>query len=220
MSTAFQLNGQPCATEVDAQADLLSRQPELAGCLNELRCQEEMARRTSAQFVLRLEVQREESSGKTGKDGKPRAGALRFSGELLDVDVGMISVRGAQGCSDCGLKRALPQLVELVQELLRNGTARPRGSGLHKREIIDTFALFKDGYQNPSKYGIVNNTVPACDGVPAQKNDSITATCASTRASWRAHWRNADTSQGLPTNAKRPPASSSAAIAASGATGA
>ncbi|MEO8310941.1 MAG: SGNH/GDSL hydrolase family protein [Caldimonas sp.] len=30
-------------------------------------------------------------------------------------------------------------------------------------QIIDTFALFKDGYQNPAKYGIVNNTVPACD---------------------------------------------------------
>lgn len=31
-------------------------------------------------------------------------------------------------------------------------------------QIIDTFALFKDGYQNPAKYGIVNNTIPACDG--------------------------------------------------------
>ncbi len=30
-------------------------------------------------------------------------------------------------------------------------------------QIIDTFALFKDGYQNPGKYGIVNNTTPACD---------------------------------------------------------
>ena len=30
-------------------------------------------------------------------------------------------------------------------------------------QIIDTYALFKDAYANPSKYGIVNNTVPACD---------------------------------------------------------
>ncbi len=29
--------------------------------------------------------------------------------------------------------------------------------------IIDTYALFKDGYQNPGKFGIVNNTTPACD---------------------------------------------------------
>ncbi len=30
-------------------------------------------------------------------------------------------------------------------------------------QIIDTFALFKDAYQNPAKYGFVNNTTPACD---------------------------------------------------------
>jgi phospholipase/lecithinase/hemolysin len=30
-------------------------------------------------------------------------------------------------------------------------------------QIIDTFALFKDAYQNPVKYGFVNNTTPACD---------------------------------------------------------
>jgi phospholipase/lecithinase/hemolysin len=30
-------------------------------------------------------------------------------------------------------------------------------------QIIDTFALYKDAYQNPAKYGIVNNTVPTCD---------------------------------------------------------
>jgi len=31
-------------------------------------------------------------------------------------------------------------------------------------QIIDTFALFKDAYQNPAKFGFVNNTTPACDG--------------------------------------------------------
>lgn len=30
-------------------------------------------------------------------------------------------------------------------------------------QIIDTYPIFKDGYANPAKYGIVNNTVPACD---------------------------------------------------------
>ncbi|MFL6662672.1 MAG: SGNH/GDSL hydrolase family protein [Rhizobacter sp.] len=30
-------------------------------------------------------------------------------------------------------------------------------------QIIDTFTLFKDGYANPARFGIVNNTVPACD---------------------------------------------------------
>ncbi|HEY4957628.1 MAG TPA: SGNH/GDSL hydrolase family protein [Caldimonas sp.] len=38
-------------------------------------------------------------------------------------------------------------------------------------QFIDTFAIFKDGYLNPGKFGIVNNTVPACD---ATKISAIT----------------------------------------------
>jgi outer membrane lipase/esterase len=30
-------------------------------------------------------------------------------------------------------------------------------------QIIDAYTLFKDGYANPGKFGIVNNTTPACD---------------------------------------------------------
>lgn len=30
--------------------------------------------------------------------------------------------------------------------------------------LIDAFAMAKDSYTNPAKYGFVNNTVPACDG--------------------------------------------------------
>jgi phospholipase/lecithinase/hemolysin len=39
-------------------------------------------------------------------------------------------------------------------------------------QLIDTFALFKDAYLNPAKYGIVNNTTPACD---AAKISAITS---------------------------------------------
>jgi phospholipase/lecithinase/hemolysin len=38
-------------------------------------------------------------------------------------------------------------------------------------QLIDTFALFKEAYANPAKYGIANNTVPACD---AAKISAIT----------------------------------------------
>ena len=38
-------------------------------------------------------------------------------------------------------------------------------------QLIDTFAVFKDSYTNPAKYGITNNTVPACD---AAKISAIT----------------------------------------------
>jgi len=39
-------------------------------------------------------------------------------------------------------------------------------------QLIDTFTLFKEVYSNPSKYGVVNNTVPACD---ATKISAITS---------------------------------------------
>nr|HET7859858.1 SGNH/GDSL hydrolase family protein [Caldimonas sp.] len=35
-------------------------------------------------------------------------------------------------------------------------------------QIIDTFALFKDAYQNPAAFGFVNNTTPACDAAKIQ----------------------------------------------------
>jgi phospholipase/lecithinase/hemolysin len=38
-------------------------------------------------------------------------------------------------------------------------------------QLIDTFTLFKQAYQNPSQFGITNNTVPACD---AAKISAIT----------------------------------------------
>ncbi len=63
------------------------------------------------------------------------------------------------------VKPVLTQLSEIFNLWLRDGlTGQPV-------QIIDTFAIFKDGYLNPVKYGIVNNTVPACD---AAKISAIT----------------------------------------------
>ena len=63
------------------------------------------------------------------------------------------------------VKPVLTQLSEIFNLWLRDGlTGQPV-------QIIDTFAIFKDGYVNPAKYGIVNNTVPACD---AAKISAIT----------------------------------------------
>jgi outer membrane lipase/esterase len=63
------------------------------------------------------------------------------------------------------VRPVLTDLSEVFNLWLRDGlTGQPV-------QIIDTFALFKDGYQNPAKFGIVNNTVPACD---ATKISAIT----------------------------------------------
>ena len=55
------------------------------------------------------------------------------------------------------LKPALTDLSQTFDTALTSGFA---GSPV---KIIDTYALFKTAYQNPGRYGFVNNTVPACD---------------------------------------------------------
>ena len=62
-------------------------------------------------------------------------------------------------------KPVLTDLSQVFNLWLRDGLA---GQPV---QIIDTFTLFKDAYQNPAKYGFVNNTTPACD---ATKISAIT----------------------------------------------
>ncbi|MEP7303154.1 MAG: SGNH/GDSL hydrolase family protein [Caldimonas sp.] len=63
------------------------------------------------------------------------------------------------------LRPVLTDLSRIFNLWLRDGLT---GQAV---QIIDTYPLFKDGYANPAKYGIVNNTVPACD---AAKISAIT----------------------------------------------
>lgn len=64
------------------------------------------------------------------------------------------------------VRPVLTGLSEIFNLWLREGlTGQPV-------QIIDTFSLFKDAYANPGKFGIVNNTVPACDPV---KISAVTA---------------------------------------------
>lgn len=122
----------------ETQAELLARTPELGGCLNQLACQERLGQLASAQFVLHLHVQAE--ARRSAPLGSQRPGPtqpkvpsadkgniFRFTAKLLDVEVGMISVQATQSCADCTVKQALGQLAEVVEELLRQATARPRG---------------------------------------------------------------------------------------------
>jgi hypothetical protein len=107
----------------ETQADSLARRPDLGGCLDQLRCQEQLAQQTAAQFVLHLAV----TAPTAGEAGKPR-GAFQFTGELLDVDVGVVSVRATQSCGECNVKRGMQMLGEMVQEMLRQAASRPRGT--------------------------------------------------------------------------------------------
>ncbi len=63
------------------------------------------------------------------------------------------------------VRPVLTQLSQIFNLWLRDSlTGQPV-------QLIDTYALFKEAYANPAKYGIVNNTVPACD---AAKINAIT----------------------------------------------
>ena len=110
-------------------------------------------------------------------------GAMKVAAQELAADVRdqilakggtYVAVMTLSDIADTPLGNSLPAevrpvLTDLSQVFnlwLRDGlTGQPV-------QIIDTFAIFKDGYLNPGKYGIVNNTVPACD---ATKISAITA---------------------------------------------
>ena len=63
------------------------------------------------------------------------------------------------------VRPVLTQLSQIFNLWLRDSlTGQPV-------QIIDAYAIFKDGYANPAKYGITNNTVPTCD---AAKISAIT----------------------------------------------
>jgi hypothetical protein len=115
----------------ETQADTLARKPELLGCLEQLRCQEQVAQQTAAQFVLHLTVTTPVATTPavaTPDTAAKPAGAFQFAAELLDVDVGVVSVRATQSCNDCNLKRGMQMLGDMMQEMLRSAASRPRGT--------------------------------------------------------------------------------------------
>jgi phospholipase/lecithinase/hemolysin len=73
-----------------------------------------------------------------------------------------------------GLKPVLTTLSQTFNLWLRDAlTGQPV-------QLVDTYSLFKDIYANPATYGIVNNTVPACD---AAKISAITGGAMATGSS-------------------------------------
>ena len=113
---------------------------------------------TAAQEAMKLAAQQEADLVKNqilAKGGKYVA--VMTLSDIADTPFG--------NSLPASVRPALTQLSQIFNLWLRDGlTVQPV-------QIIDTFAIFKDGYQNPAKYGIVNNTVPTCD---AAKISAIT----------------------------------------------
>ena len=120
--------------------------------------QQLFAAQTAAQEAMKLAAQQEADLVKNqilAKGGKYVA--VMTLSDIADTPFG--------NSLPASVRPALTQLSQIFNLWLRDGlTGQPV-------QIIDTFAIFKDGYQNPAKYGIVNNTVPTCD---AAKISAIT----------------------------------------------
>ena len=94
-------------------------------------------------------------------------------GQILGKGAVYVSVMTLSDIGDTPFGNSLPASVKpVLSDLSKNFNVWLK-DGLTGQpvKIIDTFALFKEAYQDPAKYGIVNNTVPACD---ATKISAIT----------------------------------------------
>ncbi len=103
-----------------------------------------------------------------------KTAALELAGyvrdKILAKGATYVAVVGLSDIADTPFGQSLPAsarpvlsgLSEIFNLWLREGvTGQPV-------QWIDSWALYKDGYLNPGKYGIVNNTVPTCDATKIQ----------------------------------------------------
>lgn len=107
--------------------EILNQHPELASCQERPSCLDNVARQAAAQFVLRLSVRSEAKPGRPVPTAKSLP-SFRVHAELVDIEVGAVSVQADQTCVDCQVPRLLQQLGEMVTDLLQQGLTRPRGT--------------------------------------------------------------------------------------------
>jgi outer membrane lipase/esterase len=94
--------------------------------------------------------------------------------QILAKGGGYVAVMTLSDIADTPFGNSLPATARPVLTALSQVFNLWLRDGLTNQpvQIIDTFAIFKDGYLNPGKLGIVNNTIPACD---AAKISAVTA---------------------------------------------
>lgn len=100
--------------------------------------------------------------------------ASDITGQILAKGATYVAVMTLSDIADTPFGNSLPAEVRPVLSALSQNFNLWLREGLTNQpvQIIDTYAIFKDAYQNPGKFGIVNNTVPACD---AAKISAITS---------------------------------------------
>jgi outer membrane lipase/esterase len=121
--------------------------------------------------IAQDEAQRQLFAAQTAAQTEMKKAATDLSGyvksQILAKGGKYIAVMNLPDIADTPFGKSLPASVQPVLtdlSLIFNLWLR-EGLANQPVQVVDTLSMFKDLYQNPSKYGIANVTVPACDAV-------------------------------------------------------
>ena len=103
-----------------------SATPGLAVCLQTVDCQETLANRVAAHYVLRLHI--DGLSPTSSGNKRPSVSTWRFALVLHDVPAGAESAAAKDECINCTLPEAAQHLRDLVSQVVRDGSTRPEGT--------------------------------------------------------------------------------------------
>lgn len=125
----------------ELQADVMARHRDLFGCLGQASCQEQLARQSEAQYVLRLSFELGPAALSVpelqAKGARKPVTAYRYSVTVLDVEVGAIASSATDSCVESQCAKLMPRIVEMVQELLKTAANKPRGTLILSSEPPD-----------------------------------------------------------------------------------
>lgn len=99
------------------RATALTYAPDLSGCLQQSACQQQLAGRFEADYVLQLRARRDGTS--------PAHWTLQL--QLLDVESGVSAGEQRATCDSCTVEQAAQRLNEVTLALFRAAAGRPRG---------------------------------------------------------------------------------------------
>ena len=121
--------------------------------------------------IAQDEAQRQLFAAQTAAQTEMKKAATELSGyvknQILAKGGKYVAVLNLPDIADTPFGKSLPGSVQPVLtdlSLIFNLWLR-EGLGNQPVKVVDTLSMFKDLYQNPAKYGIVNVSAPACDAV-------------------------------------------------------
>lgn len=119
--------------------------------------------------IAQDEAQRQLFAAQTAAQTEMKKAATELSGyvknQILAKGGKYVAVMNLPDIAETPFGKSLPASVQPVLtdlSLIFNLWLR-EGLGNQPVKVVDTLSMFKDLYQNPSKYGMVNVSVPACD---------------------------------------------------------